>query len=84
MFYTYNEQLDKTFQWSWKKSCQEKQYWKTWIQKKSDIQLINVPKEHHQIVLDELWEDMQEDIQHTRGLINKQRREKRLANKNKV
>jgi len=27
---------------------------------------------------------MQEDIQHTRELINKQRREKRLANKNKV
>ena len=85
MFEFESKILDKTIQWSYTDACQEKQFWETWIPKKSDIQIITrLNKEQKKQVLDELWEDLQSAIQFTRDRNNARRKAKRLAQKEKV
>jgi len=72
-------------EWAWQDDCQEKQYWDTWIPKKSDIKIITrLNKEQKKQALDELWEDLQGAIQFTRDRNNARRRAKRLAQINKT
>ena len=69
-------------EWAWQDDCQEKQYWDTWIPKKSDIKIITrLNKEQKKQALDELWEDLQGAIQFTRDRNNARRRQKRLDKK---
>ena len=75
--------IEKDIAWTWKDM--DKAYWDTWIPKKSDIKIITrLNKEQKKQVLDELWEDLQSDIQFTRDRNNARRRAKRLAQKEKV
>ena len=72
-------------EWAWQDDCQEKQYWDTWIPKKSDIKIVTrLNKEQKKEALDELWEDLQGAIQFTRDRNNARRRVKRLAQVNKT
>ena len=69
-------------EWSWQDNCQDKQYWDTWIPKKSDIKIVTkLSKEDRQDCLNELWENLQPDIQFTRDRNNARRKQKRLDNK---
>ena len=69
-------------EWAWQDDCQEKQYWDTWIPKKSDIKIVTrLNKEQKKEALDELWEDLQGAIQFTRDRNNARRRQKRLDKK---
>jgi hypothetical protein len=86
MIFKYTSQtLDQTIEWSWSDECQEKQYWQTWIPKKSDLKIrTKLKRDVSQQVKDELWEDLQGEIQMTRDIVNAKRRKKRLAQKEKV
>jgi len=86
MIFKYTSQtLDQTIEWSWSDECQEKQYWQTWIPKKSELKIITkLKRDVSQQVKDELWEDLQGEIQMTRDIVNAKRRKKRLAQKQKV
>jgi hypothetical protein len=86
MIFKYTSQtLDQTIEWSWSDECQEKQYWQTWIPKKSELKIITkLKRDVSQQVKDELWEDLQGEIQMTRDIVNAKRRKKRLAQKEKV
>jgi hypothetical protein len=86
MIFKYTSQtLDQTIEWSWSDECQEKQYWQTWIPKKSDLKIrTKLKRDVSQQVKDELWEDLQGEIQMTRDIVNAKRRKKRLAQKQKV
>ena len=86
MIFKYTSQtLDQTIEWSWSDECQEKQYWQTWIPKKSDLKIrTKLKRDVSQQVKDELWEDLQDEIQMTRDIVNAKRRKKRLAQKQKV
>ena len=86
MIFKYTSQtLDQTIEWSWSDECQEKQYWQTWIPKKSDLKIrTKLRRDVSQQVKDELWEDLQGEIQMTRDIVNAKRRKKRLAQKQKV
>jgi len=69
-------------EWSWQDNCQDKQYWDTWIPKKSDIKIVTkLSKEDRQDCLNELWENLQPDIQFTRDRNNARRKQKRLDKK---
>ena len=69
-------------EWAWQHDCQDKQYWDTWIPKKSDIKIVTrLNKEQKQECLNELWEDLQSSIQFTKDRNNARRRQKRLDNK---
>ena len=80
MIFKYTSQtLDQTIEWSWSDECQEKQYWQTWIPKKSELKIITkLKRDVSQQVKDELWEDLQGEIQMTRDIVNAKRRKKRL------
>jgi len=70
-------------EWSWQNDCQDKQYWDTWIPKKSDIKIVTkLSREDTQSWKNEIWEDLQPDIQFTRDRNNARRKEKRIASKN--
>ena len=86
MIFKYTSQtLDQTIEWSWSDECQEKQYWQTWIPKKSDLKIrTKLKRDVSQQVKDELWEDLQGEIQMTRDIVNAKRTKKRLAQKQKV
>ena len=86
MIFKYTSQtLDQTIEWSWSDECQEKQYWQTWIPKKSDLKIkTKLKRDVSQQVKDELWKDLQGEIQMTRDIVNAKRRKKRLAQKQKV
>ena len=86
MIFKYTSQtLDQTIEWSWSDDCQEKQYWQTWIPKKSDLKIrTKLKRDVSQQVKDELWENLQGEIQMTRDIVNAKRRKKRLAQKEKV
>jgi hypothetical protein len=85
MFEFESKILDKTIQWSYTDACQEKQFWETWIPKKSDIKIRSkIPKGKLQEVKNELWEDLDEDLQVLRDRLNEKRRLKRLAQKQEV
>ena len=59
-----------------------KQYWNTWIPKKSNLKIITkLKREEMQMAKNELWDNLQDAIQFTRDQINLKRRQKRLANK---
>jgi hypothetical protein len=83
MIFKYTSQtLDQTIEWSWSDECQEKQYWQTWIPKKSELKIITkLKRDVSQQVKDELWEDLQGEIQMTRDIVNAKRRKKRLDTK---
>ena len=83
MIFKYTSQtLDQTIEWSWSDECQEKQYWQTWIPKKSDLKIrTKLKRDISQQVKDELWEDLQGEIQMTRDIVNAKRRKKRLDTK---
>jgi len=69
-------------EWSWQDNCQDKQYWDTWIPKKSDIKIITkLSREDKQSWKNEIWEDLQPDIQFTRDRNNARRKQKRLDKK---
>jgi len=69
-------------EWSWQDNCQDKQYWDTWIPKKSDIKILTkLSREDKQSWKNEIWEDLQPDIQFTRDRNNARRKQKRLDNK---
>lgn len=86
MIFKYTSQtIDQTIEWSWSDECQEKQYWQTWIPKKSDLKIrTKLKRDVSQQVKDELWEDLQGEIQMTRDIVNAKRRKKRLAQKEKI
>ena len=86
MIFKYTSQtLDQTIEWSWSDECQEKQYWQTWIPKKSDLKIrTKLKRDVSQQVKDELWKDLQGEIQMTRDIVNAKRRKKRLAKKEKI
>jgi hypothetical protein len=86
MIFKYTSQtLDQIIEWSWSDECQEKQYWQTWIPKKSDLKIrTKLKRDVSQQVKDELWKDLQGEIQMTRDIVNAKRRKKRLAQKQKV
>ena len=66
-------------EWAWQDDCQEKQYWDTWIPKKSDLKIVTkLSREDKQDCLNELWENLQPDIQFTRDRNNARRKQKRL------
>ena len=83
MIFKYTSQtLDQTIEWSWSDESQEKQYWQTWIPKKSELKIITkLKRDVSQQVKDELWEDLQGEIQMTRDIVNAKRRKKRLDKK---
>ena len=83
MIFKYTSQtLDQTIEWSWSDECQEKQYWQTWIPKKSELKIITkLKRDVSQQVKNELWEDLQGEIQMTRDIVNAKRRKKRLDKK---
>jgi len=82
MFEFKSKELDKTIQWSYSDACQEKQFWETWLPKKSDIKIrTKLPRAEKQECLNELWEDLQEDLQILKDRLNERRRQKRLDNK---
>ena len=84
-FYFTSEELSQDIEWTWSDACQEKQYWQTWIPKKSDLKIrTKLKRDVSQQVKDELWEDLQGEIQMTRDIVNAKRRKKRLAQKQKV
>ena len=59
-----------------------KAYWDTWIPKKSNLKILTkLDKEQKNLVLDELWEDLQISIQFIRDRNNARRRQKRLDKK---
>jgi len=69
-------------EWSWQDNCQDKQYWDTWIPKKSDIKILTkLSREDKQSWKNEIWEDLQPDIQFTRDRNNARRKQKRLDNR---
>ncbi len=69
-------------EWSWQNDCQDKQYWDTWIPKKSDIKIVTkLSREDTQSWKNEIWEDLQPDIQFTRDRNNARRKQKRLDNR---
>jgi len=69
-------------EWSWQDNCQDKQYWDTWIPKKSDIKILTkLSREDKQSWKNEIWEDLQPDIQFTRDRNNARRKQKRLDKK---
>ncbi len=69
-------------EWAWQDDCQEKQYWDTWIPKKSDLKIVTkLSREDKQDCLNELWENLQPDIQFTRDRNNARRKQKRLDKK---
>ena len=69
-------------EWAWQDDCQEKQYWDTWIPKKSDLKIVSkLSREDRQDCLNELWENLQPDIQFTRDRNNARRKQKRLDKK---
>jgi len=69
-------------EWSWQNDCQDKQYWDTWIPKKSDIKIVTkLSREDAQSWKNEIWEDLQPDIQFTRDRNNARRKQKRLDNR---
>ena len=69
-------------EWSWQDNCQDKQYWDTWIPKKSDIKILTkLSREDTQSWKNEIWEDLQPDIQFTRDRNNARRKQKRLDNR---
>ena len=83
--YFKSELLNQDVEWSWADDCQEKQYWNTWIPKKSNLKIITPFKRNEmQMAKDELWDNLQDAIQFTRDQINLKRRQKRLDNKEKV
>lgn len=86
MIFKYTSQtLDQTIEWSWSDECQEKQYWQTWIPKKSELKIITkLKRDVSQQVKDELWEDLQGEIQMTRDIVNAKRRKKRLDTKSNL
>jgi hypothetical protein len=86
MIFKYTSQtLDQTIEWSWSDECQEKQYWQTWIPKKSDLKIrTKLKRDVSQQVKDELWEDLQGEIQMTRDIVNTKRRKKRLDTKSNL
>jgi len=86
MIFKYTSQtLDQTIEWSWSDECQEKQYWQTWIPKKSELKIITkLKRDVSQQVKDELWEDLQGEIQMTRDIVNAKRRKKRLDKKSQT
>jgi hypothetical protein len=74
--------IDKTIKWSYTDECQEKQFWETWLPKKSDIKIRSkLPKGKLHEVKNELWEDLQEDLQILKDRLNEKRRQKRLDKK---
>ena len=83
MIFKYTSQtLDQTIEWSWSDESQEKQYWQTWIPNKSELKIITkLKRDVSQQVKDELWEDLQGEIQMTRDIVNAKRRKKRLDKK---
>jgi len=69
-------------EWAWQDNCQDKQYWDTWIPKKSDIKILTkLSREDKQSWKNEIWEDLQPDIQFTRDRNNARRKQKRLDKK---
>ena len=86
MIFKYTSQtLDQTIEWSWSDECQEKQYWQTWIPKKSDLKIrTKLKRDVSQQVKDELWKDLQGEIQMTRDIVNAKRRKKRLDTKSNL
>ena len=86
MIFKYTSQtLDQTIEWSWSDECQEKQYWQTWIPKKSDLKIkTKLKRNEMQQAKNELWESLQTQIQMTRDLINAKRRKKRLDQNKKT
>ena len=84
-FYFTSEELSQDIEWTWSDTCQEKQYWQTWIPKKSDLKIkTKLKREQMQQAKNELWESLQTQIQMTRDLINSKRRKKRLDKKNQT
>ena len=81
-FYFTSEELSQDIEWTWSDACKEKQYWQTWIPKKSELKIITkLKRDVSQQVKDELWEDLQGEIQMTRDIVNAKRRKKRLDKK---
>ena len=73
----------KETEWAWQDDCQEKQYWDTWIPKKSDLKIVTkLSKTEMQEIKDELWESLQSDLQFTRDRNNAKRKQKRLDKQN--
>ena len=82
MNYFKSDILNQDIQWDWADDRQEKQYWNTWIPKKSNLKIITkLKREEMQMAKNELWDNLQDAIQFTRDQINLKRRQKRLANK---
>ena len=82
MNYFKSDILNQDIQWDWADDSQEKQYWNTWIPKKSNLKIITkLKREEMQMAKNELWDNLQDAIQFTRDQINLKRRQKRLANK---
>ena len=86
MIFKYTSQtLNQTIEWSWSDECQEKQYWQTWIPKEADLKIrTKLKRDVSQQVKDELWEDLQGEIQMTRDIVNAKRRKKRLDTKSNL
>ena len=75
MNYFKSDILNQDIQWDWADDCQEKQYWNTWIPKKSNLKIITkLKREEMQMAKNELWDNLQDAI-------HLKRRQKRLANK---
>ena len=72
--------IEKNIDWTWTEM--DKAFWDTWIPKKSDLKIrTKLKRDVSQQVKDELWEDLQGEIQMTRDIVNAKRRKKRLAQK---
>ena len=72
--------IEKDIAWTWTEM--DKAFWDTWIPKKSNLKILTkLDKEQKNLVLDELWEDLQISIQFIRDRNNARRRQKRLDKK---
>ena len=72
--------IEKNIDWTWTEM--DKAFWDTWIPKKSDLKIrTKLKRDVSQQVKDELWEDLQGEIQMTRDIVNAKRRKKRLDTK---
>ena len=68
--------LDKEIGWTWKDM--DKAYWDTWIPKKSEFELVTVVDSTiRQEVKDEIWENMQTEIDYIKTIYKIRKSNKR-------
>ena len=75
-FFDYNGQA---IEWEWKDK--DKQFYRTYIPKKSELIIKGVDGAERQIIKDNLWENLQDEIREIKERKNQQAKESRAKKK---